>query len=283
MLENFPGTLRIFSRLARSGKIDGKRIGHSWFIDKDSLTNFLDQQGNRKIDYARALARAREAEYREHHSFRHNVKETFTNPIDVSRTNVRETILRTHAFALFVACAVIAFGVCITNAATLPWIEYQTIAIAGETAFGFNAAFGNIPSDIAIKIKTASANIQTFSPHVASHVAFSYAPITSLFSLNSNFVAPHSFALTRSTSYAHYSIQPSHRPHRFTHRRSRSQMQRRLCIVRMYFSRHLRTSQVRLAMRIARSVRIRIMLSSRHSLSINCSSPNSVCKRSRSR
>ena len=50
------------ARLARSGKIVGTRIGHSWLIDKESLTHFLDQQGNRKIVRARTLARAREAE-----------------------------------------------------------------------------------------------------------------------------------------------------------------------------------------------------------------------------
>lgn len=42
------------ARLARSGKIVGKRIGHSWLIDKESLARFLDEQGDRKIDYARA-------------------------------------------------------------------------------------------------------------------------------------------------------------------------------------------------------------------------------------
>src|SRR3990167_1240445 len=56
------------ARLARSGKVVGKRVGHSWFIDRESLGDFLNQQGDRKIDYARALARAREAEYRAHRS-----------------------------------------------------------------------------------------------------------------------------------------------------------------------------------------------------------------------
>ena len=29
------------ARLARSGKIVGRRIGHTWLIDKNSLANFL--------------------------------------------------------------------------------------------------------------------------------------------------------------------------------------------------------------------------------------------------
>ena len=48
------------ARLARSGKIDGKRIGHSWFLDKESLTSFLDQQEiARLITRARSRARAK--------------------------------------------------------------------------------------------------------------------------------------------------------------------------------------------------------------------------------
>ncbi len=50
------------SRLVRSGKITGKRIGHNWLVDIESLAHFLDQQGSHKIDRARSLAseRARE-------------------------------------------------------------------------------------------------------------------------------------------------------------------------------------------------------------------------------
>ena len=47
------------ARLVRSGKIIGRRVGHSWLIDRESLTRFVGQQGDRKVDYARGLPRAR--------------------------------------------------------------------------------------------------------------------------------------------------------------------------------------------------------------------------------
>lgn len=50
------------ARLARSGKIAGRRIGHSWLIDSESLKHFVEEQGDRRVDYTRALARAREEE-----------------------------------------------------------------------------------------------------------------------------------------------------------------------------------------------------------------------------
>ena len=37
------------SRLVRSGKIKGKRFGHSWLLEKPSLEGFLTTHGDRKI------------------------------------------------------------------------------------------------------------------------------------------------------------------------------------------------------------------------------------------
>src|SRR3989338_3130684 len=80
------------ARLARSGKIAGKRIGHSWLIDRESLTRFLNEQGDRKIDRARALARAREEEYVRHQKSRREaarltsrVTQTLTTPVSLPK------------------------------------------------------------------------------------------------------------------------------------------------------------------------------------------------------
>ena len=54
------------ARLARAGKIAGKKVGHSWFVDKESLSTFLSQQTVRKTEYARSLANARAEEYAVH-------------------------------------------------------------------------------------------------------------------------------------------------------------------------------------------------------------------------
>ncbi len=164
------------ARLARSGKIDGKRIGHSWFIDKDSLASFLDQQGNRKIDYARALARARETEYRERHSLLHNTANTLSKPIKVPFKNIIENSVRSQAVALSVAFIVVAFGAFVTRADVVPELANRVITIANETAFGFTTTFGTIPSNIAAEIDATSVRMNSVSPklHNASALAFSH-------------------------------------------------------------------------------------------------------------
>jgi hypothetical protein len=179
------------ARLARSGKIDGKRIGHSWFIDKDSLASFLDQQGNRKIDYARALARAREAEYREQHSILRNTAKTLSKPIQIRipLSNIVENALRSQAFAFSVAFIVVAFGAFVTHADVMPQLADRAIAIAQETAFGFNATFGNIPSNIAAELNATSANMRTFSPRIAEHTELSFARMASSSPFNQNLLS----------------------------------------------------------------------------------------------
>ena len=49
-------TADYLSRLVRSGKIKGERVGHSWLLERQSLQGFLDTHGDHKIDRARALA-----------------------------------------------------------------------------------------------------------------------------------------------------------------------------------------------------------------------------------
>jgi len=154
------------ARLARSGKIDGKRIGHSWFIDKESLTKFLDQQGTRKIDYARALAREREIEYRKQHSFIRNVEKTLSKPLPMPSLNIERNALRSQAIALSVALLVVVSGAFIANAAPSSRLTAEITAIAREVAFGFNETFGNIPSHIALKINSVSKNLSTYSARV---------------------------------------------------------------------------------------------------------------------
>src|SRR6185295_8687862 len=58
------------ARLVRLGKITGKRFGHSWLIDSNSLLQFLETQKNRKASYLRVLARIRGAEYLLHQNVR---------------------------------------------------------------------------------------------------------------------------------------------------------------------------------------------------------------------
>ncbi|MFA6585059.1 MAG: hypothetical protein WCS97_01290, partial [Candidatus Paceibacterota bacterium] len=159
------------ARLARSGKIIGKRIGHSWFLDRDSLTLFLSRQGDRKIDYARALARARETEYRKHHSLQHSVVKTLSKPIKLPFESIVGNSLRVHAVATLTAFLVVTAGAYIAQAAAIPQFANSVESIAIEAASGFNATFGGILPSIASRINAASEEGRTHSQHVSTRVA----------------------------------------------------------------------------------------------------------------
>src|ERR1700677_3609355 len=92
------------ARLARLGKISGRRIGHTWFVNAESLRRFLGRQEDRKIDYARALARAREIEYRAINSPLEQVKGSLTKAFRVPKKfDAITRTLRPHVVALAVA------------------------------------------------------------------------------------------------------------------------------------------------------------------------------------
>jgi|GEM_PF-3530772 len=155
------------ARLARSGKIAGRRIGHSWFVEKESLSHFLDQQGIHKVDYARALSREREIEYKKHHSVIHNVEKKLSKPISLSTLNIKENVLFSQFVALSVSFFVVAAGAYVAYAAPFAQLATDITTITHETAFGFNATFGNIPSRIASRINDAKNEMNAVAPRVA--------------------------------------------------------------------------------------------------------------------
>ena len=167
------------ARLARSGKIAGKRIGHSWFIDSSSFARVLDQQENHKINYARALARSREAEYRKHQSFLHSVTETLSKPPVASPLNIGRNILYSRAVALLAAFLVVVFGAYIAHSSFLLKIATEAATIVHKVAFGFNATFEDIPSRIALRIDTASAEMNACSSRVAMRDSLSSERVAS--------------------------------------------------------------------------------------------------------
>src|SRR3989344_3853061 len=176
------------ARLARSGKISAHRVGHSWFVDSESLTRFLDQQGNRKIDYARTLARMREQEYLSHQDTRkdamrqdtrqsalHQVKGALTKPLQVPEQFASTVnLLRSNALAVSLSFAVVISGALVARASTIPFLANQVAEIAHDVGYGFSETFGDIPSRIATRIKKVG------NGQVA----------TSLVSVPANFVSP---------------------------------------------------------------------------------------------
>ena len=191
------------ARLARSGKIEGKRIGHSWFINKESLTHFLDQQGIHKVDYARALSREREIEYRKHHSFIRNTGKALSKQISLPAINLKENVLFSQFVALSVSFFVVASGAYIAYAAPFAQLATNSNKIARETAFGFNEAFGNIPLRIASRITDAKIEMNAVVPRVATRNRVASADLASailikpdLSSLHMSVPEDHSYVTT---------------------------------------------------------------------------------------
>ncbi|MDE2021891.1 MAG: helix-turn-helix domain-containing protein, partial [Patescibacteria group bacterium] len=173
------------SRLMRSGKIEGRRVGRSWLIDNESLTDFLDKHENRKTDYARSLARAREEEYLLHqnalregaYSTRH-IEKLSKLPVPVF-FGIRKGSPHTHFFALSTALLVVVFGALVAQAGVLSQLAGRASIIAGETAFGFKATFGDIPYGIASKIDAAKFAMSATNASVSARFASTSARIVS--------------------------------------------------------------------------------------------------------
>ncbi|MBI4065909.1 hypothetical protein HY412_01820, partial [Candidatus Kaiserbacteria bacterium] len=152
------------SRLARSGKIVGKRIGHSWFVDQESLSSFLSNQSGRKVDYARSLARAREDEYRANHPTLNNVAKTLTRQFQVPEklTRTANTLI-SNTVAISLSFVVIISGALVARADVIPHIANQIAAAASDVAYGFGETFGDIISHVADRIEKANTNMLAVS------------------------------------------------------------------------------------------------------------------------
>jgi len=176
------------ARLARSGKIIGKRIGHSWFVDRDSLMTFLSQQSDRKTEYARALARAREAEYLLHQDSRQRIvhqstmtkieKKVATYQFSISHFVPR--IVRSEAFAVAVALLVVGGGALGAQAAFIPQVAERATDLAREVASGFAVAFGDASSHIASRIVNERNEVREISSRVAAANTLTTASIAPL-------------------------------------------------------------------------------------------------------
>ncbi|MFA6519665.1 MAG: helix-turn-helix domain-containing protein, partial [Candidatus Paceibacterota bacterium] len=178
--EFFGYTSDYLSRLIRSGKITGKRIGHNWLIEKDSLERFLDKQGDHKIVRARALASARAEEYRAHRSMIHRATKTLTAPLYVPKPfSLVTNSIRSHALALSVALLVVASGAFAAHASAIPQFAASAAEMTRTVAFGFTETFGDIPSRIVAHIDTAKNEAAKISPRVATSNEFTTANIAS--------------------------------------------------------------------------------------------------------
>ena len=171
------------ARLARAGKIVGKRVGHSWFIDSESLTAFLGEQESRKLDYTRALARAREAEYRAHHSLLNKATKALQKPLPVPPLSSIQSWLGSPIAAMVIAVLVVGAGAYTAQVGAEPLaLSVARVAvIASEISFGFAETFGDIPSRIASRVQETIRAMDAVAPRVREQAARSLAHITPAF------------------------------------------------------------------------------------------------------
>src|SRR3989338_182528 len=171
------------ARLARAGKIVGKRVGHSCFIDSESLTAFLGEQESRKLDYTRALARAREAEYRAHHSLLNKATKALQKPLPVPPLSSIQSWLGSPIAAMVIAVLVVGAGAYTAQVGAEPLaLSVARVAlIASEISFGFAETFGDIPSRIASRVQETIRAMDAVAPRVREQAARSLAHITPAF------------------------------------------------------------------------------------------------------
>ncbi|MHB8710432.1 MAG: immunoglobulin-like domain-containing protein [Minisyncoccota bacterium] len=144
------------ARLARSGKIIGRKIGNSWLVDKESLAHFLQEQSDRKIDYIRELARTREAEYRARHVCTHTRESVSIHELHISGFDIEKSSPRSRFSALSIATAVLMFAALTAQAGIIPRLGDKTASLAREISSGLQTALGDSPVNSAPRIVSPS-------------------------------------------------------------------------------------------------------------------------------
>lgn len=155
--------------LAKSGKILGKKKGNVWQIKKISLASFLRQQSARKTSRARKLARVRGAEYTKHRGTRkspiHSPLPSILSPLQIP--NSTRNVWFREALAISVALLVVSSGAIMAQSRLLSYIAGGITSTADQTAIGFGETFGNVPSNIEIRIDRIREEIHTQIANVA--------------------------------------------------------------------------------------------------------------------
>ncbi|MHB8913855.1 MAG: tail fiber domain-containing protein [Minisyncoccota bacterium] len=156
------------ARLVRSEKIIGRRIGHSWLVDKSSLEIFLEQQKSRKIDRAQEVATARAEEYRRHHQLIRSATRNLTAKISEPELGIGHVTWRSHALALSVALAVVVSGANLARTDILPRLADGIAIITQETSTEFRGALDTASSRAASRIDLVDNEMRAVSARVAT-------------------------------------------------------------------------------------------------------------------
>src|SRR3989344_3521251 len=162
------------ARLARLGEIVGRQVGRAWLIEVESLRAYLLVQGDRKVDRARSLARAREEEYRiARSSVVRAVKVIRALPPALSlSTLVPQTrSLASQALALAIALVVVGGGAYAAHTGKVAALTSSANALALETSLGFTAMVSDVPATIALRLERAQSGVALSQLRVARPIA----------------------------------------------------------------------------------------------------------------
>ena len=212
------------ARLIRSEKIVGQKIGHSWFVNRNSFDLFLvdkhkQQQKDTKISQVEMPSPIRPKESRTSFLMPLSVKNingqllqissaAITLPTFPSLQLIFERGFLRHLLALGVAFVVVAFGAFGAQVITSPQVVDRVTAIASQTAEGFEMAFGALPGEFVAKITAAgvaqragtlAAGISSFEHSSVAFPPVRIVPLRS-FSFEANSRAPAASIISVDTS-----------------------------------------------------------------------------------
>ena len=174
------------ARLVRSGEIEGRKIGHNWFVDRVSLEEFRDKQRSRKLDRARELSDTRSREY---HG---NLQDAGAPARTVPKELIRKTALpaaevslapvsfASHLVAFTAALAIVGGGAFVAQASVGIQAAGRVVAFAQEAADGFKIAFGDAPAQVAARFANVDTMMRTSADRVAMNAASAEAAYASL-------------------------------------------------------------------------------------------------------
>ncbi len=131
------------ARLCRSGKLIGKQIGRTWFIDRNSLEGFVQAQGDRNQVRARTLQQVREKEYRAVHSPIQKVARVLSAPLPKASRVFPTTWLAREGVAIATALFVVGGAGAFARAAVFT----DFLENAGASVFDASVAFAGVASE----------------------------------------------------------------------------------------------------------------------------------------
>ena len=161
------------ARLARTGEVIGERRGRAWFVDPNSLTNYLRTRADRKMLRAGTLARERAREYRAVRPV--TAIPTYFVPFAVSSRATTTTYgYRTYlheVFVLGVACVVVGSGVLLARTPVIAVSSSHLVAGIQQVSLGLSALTADIPKGLAARLSVGGEEAQVAYRHVAGQIA----------------------------------------------------------------------------------------------------------------